>query len=95
MSWDLFIGAHGDLIDFLTAAATNSLRALCQFESEHTNPAIICLWAGIGDHGDLIDFLAAAATNSLRALSQFESEHTNPAHICIGAGIPSLVTMVT
>ena len=31
----------------LTAGATNSLRALSQFESEHTNPAIICLSAGI------------------------------------------------
>ena len=27
----------------LTAAATNSLSALSQFESEHTNPAIVFL----------------------------------------------------
>ena len=47
MSWDLFIGDHGDLIDFLTAAATNSLRALSRFESEHSNPAHICQRAGI------------------------------------------------
>ena len=47
MSWILCIGDHGDLIDFLTAAATNSLRALSQFESEPTDTAGICQWAGI------------------------------------------------